>query len=354
MMIRSIHTPVVDRTDGPGAAPADGFAAGRRRWLAGAAGLAGSLAGGAALPAWAQSPPYPSKPIRWLVPYNPGGASDIVARLIGDGLAKALGQRVLVDNRPGGGGTVAAQALASAPADGYTLATADNGTLFNNWHLFDKLPYQPSSFEYVAMMGRFPLVLAVHQSVPVRNFAQWQQWAKQNGSRISFATPGVGSPHHIAMATLDDMLGLQMQHIPYKGDSAAVVDLASGQVQTMLMGVATARQYMKDDRLRFLAVTWPSRLSSMPEVPTFGEVGIKDFEVAAEQGILMPAGTPAEIVRRVNREVALILNLPEVRDKLETLGMYPVLKSPEEFKAYVTKQAAAAGEIIRRKGITIN
>lgn len=297
---------------------------------------------------------YPTKSIRWIVPYNAGGASDIVARLIGEGLGNALGQKVLIDNKPGAGGSVGMQLLAASAPDGYTLATADNGTLYNNWYLFDKLAYNPNSFEYVAMTGRFPLVLAVNKSVPATNFKEWQQWAKQNSGKTMYGTPGVGSPHHIAMATLDDMLGLQMQHVPYRGDSAAVVDLVGGQIQSMLMGVATARQYMKDDRIRFLAVTWPTRLSSMPDVPTMDEVGIKNFDASAEQGILMPAGTPKAVVDRVNAEVAKVLQTPAVREKLETLGMYPVLKSPAEFKAYVAEQRPKAGDIIKRKGITIN
>lgn len=303
-------------------------------------------------PAWAQA--YPSKPIKWIVPYNAGGASDIVARVIGEALGNALGQRVVIDNRPGAGGTVGTALLATSPADGYTLATADNGGLYNNWYLFEKLPYNQNSFEYVAMTGRFPLVLAVHKDVPVRDVNQWAQWVKQQGGKVSYGTPGVGSPHHLAMATLDDMLGLQMQHIPYKGDSAAVVDLVGGQIQTMLMGVATARQYLKDDRLRFLAVTWNGRLSSMPDVPTFDEAGIKNFEGSAEQGIIMPAGTPKEVVLRMNQEVGKVLKTPAVREKLETLGMYPVLKNPEEFRSYVARQSKLAGEVIKRKGISIN
>ncbi|MES2413273.1 MAG: tripartite tricarboxylate transporter substrate binding protein [Pseudomonadota bacterium] len=317
--------------------------------------LAATAAGAAAflsLPAWAQA--YPNKPIKWVVPYNAGGASDIVARVIGEALGNALGQRVLIDNRPGAGGTVGTAMLATSPADGYTLATADNGGLYNNWYLFDKLPYNQNSFEYVAMTGRFPLVLAVHRDVPVRDVKQWTQWVKQQGGKVSYGTPGVGSPHHLAMATLDDMLGLQMQHIPYKGDSAAVVDLVGGQIQTMFMGVATARQYLKDDRLRFLAVTWSGRLTSMPDVPTFEEAGIRNFEGSAEQGIIMPAGTPKDVVLRMNQEVGKVLRTPAVREKLETLGMYPVLKSPEEFRAYVAKQAQSAGEVIKRKGISIN
>lgn len=322
-----------------------------RRLLLGAAALCAAVT---ALPVSAQGAWPTAKPIRWIVPYNAGGASDIVARMIGEGLSKALGQQVVIDNRPGAGGTVGIAALVAAPADGYTLATADNGTLYNNWYLFDKLPYTPASFDYVAMTGRFPLVLAVNQKVPARNFAEWLTWAKQNNDQINYATPGVGSPHHIAMARLLDMQGLKMQHVPYKGDSAAVVDLVGGGIQNMLMGVATARQYAKDERLRFIAVTWPNRLSSMPEVPTFEESGVRNFEVSAEQGILMAAGTPKDVVQRINREVAQVLNTPAVREKLETLGMYPVLKSPEEFKTYVSRQSQIAGEIIKRQGITIN
>lgn len=321
----------------------------RRHVLAGAATAAFACL---SLPALAQA--YPHKPIKWIVPYNAGGASDIVARVIGEALGNALGQRVLVDNRPGAGGTVGSALLAGSPADGYTLATADNGGLYNNWYLFDKLPYSRSSFEYVAMTGRFPLVLAVHKDVPARDVQQWAQWVKQQAGRASYGTPGVGSPHHLAMATLDERLGLKMLHVPYKGDSAAVIDLVGGQIQTMLMGVATARQYLKDDRLRFLAVTWSGRLSAMPDVPTFEELGITNFEGSAEQGLVMPAGTPKEVVLRINQEVAKILKTPAVVEKLETLGMYPVLKSPDEFKAYVAKQDKAAGDIIQRKGISIN
>ncbi|MGV3572462.1 MAG: Bug family tripartite tricarboxylate transporter substrate binding protein [Ramlibacter sp.] len=317
----------------------------RRRHLL--AGVGASLA----LPAFAQSG-WPAKPLRWIVPYTAGGATDLVARTIGDVLGNALGQRVLVDNRPGAGGTVGAQLLAAAPADGYTLATADNGTLFNNWHLFPKLAYTPDSFEYVAMTGRFPLVLAVNGQVPAKTITEWQQWVKRSKD-VSYATPGVGSPHHIAMALLEDRLGLRMQHVPYKGDAAAVVDVIGGQVPTMLMGVATARQYLKDERIRFIALTWDARLSSMPGVPTFDEAGVRNFEAYAEQGILMPAGTPRDIVLRVNQEVGKVLATPAVREKLEGIGMYPVTKNPDEFRAYVAKQAATAGDVIRRKGITI-
>jgi tripartite-type tricarboxylate transporter receptor subunit TctC len=318
----------------------------RRQLLVGAA-AAGSLA----LPAFAQA--WPNKPLRWIVPYAAGGATDIVARVIGEQLGHALGQRVLVDNRPGAGGTVGTALLASSPPDGYTLCTADNGGLYNNWSLFPKLSYTPNSFEYVAMTGRFPLVLAVGSKVPAKNFAEFQQWVKSTPN-LSYATPGVGSPHHIAMALLEDRLGAKLQHVPYKGDSAAVVDVVGGEIPFMLMGVATARQYLKDERLRFLAVTWDARLSSMPGVPTFDEVGLHNFNAAAEQGILMPAGTPREIVLRINQEVAKVLKAPAVREQLETVGMYPVIKSPAEFREYVFKQAAIAGELIKRKGITIS
>lgn len=320
----------------------------RRQLLLGTAAGAASLA----LPSFAQQA-YPSRPVRWIVPYVAGGASDVVARVICQGLGDAMGQRFFVDNRPGAGGTIGTQAIASAAPDGYTLGTADNGSLYNNWSLFPKLSYTPDSFEYVAMTGRFPLLLAISSKVPAKDFRQWQEWAKQQNSNVSFASPGVGSPHHIAMALLEDRLGLKMQHVPYKGDAAAILDLIGGQVESMLVGVASASQYAKDERIRFLAVTWGSRLGGFPEVPTFDEVGIANFDMAAEQGILMPAGTPREVVMRINQEVGKVLNTAAVREKLETLGMYPVLKSPDEFKAYVQQQARVATELIKRKGITI-
>lgn len=321
----------------------------RRQLLA----TASSLAGASALPAFAQGG-YPSRQMRWIVPYNAGGATDIVSRLLAEAIQHQTGQRVIVDNKPGAATKLGMQDLLASPADGYTMATADNGTLYNNWTLFDKLPYTPASFEYVAMTGRFPLVLVVHESVPAHSLQEWVQWVRKNQGKVNYATPGVGSPHHIAMATLEERYGLQMQHVPYKGDSAAVVDVMAGVVPTMLVGVANARQHMTDKRLRMLAVTWPTRLSSLPDVPTFEEGGLKDFEVAAEQGVLMPAGTPKDVVARFNREIAAALSQQAIRDKLETVGMYPVIKSPEEFKAYVQKQAKAAGEVIKRKSITIS
>ena len=321
----------------------------RRRFIAATgAGTCAALA----LPAWAQG--YPNKPLRWVVPYAAGGASDLVARTIGDAMADSLGQRVLVDNRPGAGGTVGAQLIATSPADGYTLGTADNGTLFNNWHLFPKLAYKPDSFEYVCMTGRFPLVLAVNSAVPAKTYAEWERWVKSK-SGLSYASPGIGSPHHIAMALLEDRLGVRLQHVPYKGDSAAVVDLIGGQIPFMLLGVASARQYLKDNRLRLLAVSWDRRLATMPDVPTFNEVGLRDLSAYAEQGVLMPAGTPKDIVLRINQEVAKAVALPAVRDKLEGIGMYPTPPgTPDAFRAYVLKQADVAGEVIRRKGITIS
>ena len=195
----------------------------RRQLLAGAAAGAASLAA----PAWAAA--YPDKPLRWIVPYNAGGATDVATRAIADGLSNALGQSILIDNRPGAAGRVATQALLSAPADGYTLMTADNSILYNNWALFDKLPFTPNSFEYVAMTGRFPMVLAVHRDV-ANTFEEWRAWGRRNSGRASFATPGVGSPHHIAWALLCERLGVQFQHVPYKGDAAAIVDLVGGQI----------------------------------------------------------------------------------------------------------------------------
>ncbi|MGB3070592.1 MAG: tripartite tricarboxylate transporter substrate binding protein [Ottowia sp.] len=320
----------------------------RRRLLIG---TVASIGGGLALPAFSRG--YPEKPIRWLVPYNAGGATDVSARAIAEGLAAALGQSILVDNRPGGAGRVATQALLAAPADGYTVMTADNSILYNNWALFDKLPYTPESFDYVAMTGSFPLVLAVNKNV-ASTFEGWRQWLKRNSGQAGFGSPGVGSPHHIAWSLLADRMGVQLQHVPYKGDSAVIVDLVSGQIPMALLGVGNALQFAKDPRLSFISVIWPSRLSAMPSVPTFDEVGVRNFDVTAEQGLLSAAGTPKSIVERLNLEVARVLKTQSVREKLETIGMYSVFKSPDEFKAHARKQAIQAGQIIKAHGITVS
>lgn len=302
-------------------------------------------------PALAQG--YPAKPVRWIVPYAAGGATDIVARLVGEAIGNAMGQRVLIDNKPGASATVGTQQVASALPDGYTLGSADNSTLFNNWHLFDKLPYTPSNFEYVAMLGTFPLILATSDPVPAKTLQEWQQWVKQRPGKTSFATPGIGTPHHIAMAALTQRLGLSVNNIPYRGDSAAAVDLIGGNVQSTFMGVATARQYIGDKRLKFLAITWPTRIPGLPDIPTMTEAGLDNFDFKAEQGVIAPAGTPKEIVRRLNGEINNALQNPAIREKLEGLGMYPVIRTPEEFKSYVAVQANAAGGIIKSQGIKL-
>lgn len=315
-------------------------------------GLSAGMALLLAQPAIAQE--YPKKTIKWIVPYGAGGASDILARLLGEQIGAELKQQIIIENRPGAGGTIGTAALAKAPADGYTLATADNSTLFNNWHLFNNLNYRQNDFEYVATTVHLPLLLIVNTESNVTNYQEWLEWVKQSPNKISYASPGIGSPHHIAMETLSDREKINMVHVPYRGDAAAMTDLVGGQIQTALVGVANARQYQNDPRVRFLAVTWPSRLSSMPNVPTFEELGVKDFRGSAEQGIIMPADVPKEIVNRWNAEITKALEIPAVREKLEVLGMYPVASTPEAFKSYVDERAKQAGEIIRKSGITVN
>ncbi|MFA5703637.1 MAG: tripartite tricarboxylate transporter substrate binding protein [Advenella sp.] len=297
---------------------------------------------------------YPQKTIKWIVPYGAGGASDILARILGEQVGNELKQQIIIENRPGAGGTIGTAALAKAAPDGYTLATADNSTLFNNWHLFNNLNYKQDDFDYVATTVHIPLLLVVNANTSVKDYQEWLKWIKDSKEKINYASPGIGSPHHIAMETLSDRENIKMTHVPYRGDAAAIVDVVGGQIQTALIGVANARQYLNDPRVRFLAVTWPERLSSMPDVPTFEELGVKNFQGSAEQGIIMPAGVPQDIVNRWNKEIAKALDVPAVQEKLETLGMYPVKSTPDAFKNYVSERAKQSGEIIKKSGITIN
>ncbi len=320
-----------------------------RQWATAVITVAGITSGGAALAA----DDYPSQTVRWLVPYNAGGASDVVARLLAEKLGSELGGDVIVENRPGGATTVAMRALHRAAPDGYTIATADNAHLYNNWAMFNDLPYEIDDFDYITMTGSFPLVLGVSSTLPVETFAEWVAWAKEQNGAANYASPGVGSPHHIAMATLVDRLDLDMSHIPYRGDSAAVVDVASGNVGTMLTGVVTANQFKDDDRIRFLAVTWPERLESLPNVPTFDEVEIDNFAGAAEQGVIAPSGLPDDVRNRLNQALGEILESDEIRAQLATMGMYPTPGTPAAFREHVEKQAEVYGEVIERNNITV-
>jgi tripartite-type tricarboxylate transporter receptor subunit TctC len=291
---------------------------------------------------------YPSKPIHLIVPFAAGGGNDNVARLVGKRLADSLGQPVLIDNRPGAGGVVGAELAAKAAPDGYTLFLGGVGSHAINPSLHDKLPYDPiRDFAPVALLAQAPLVLVVHPSVPAGSFPEFVAYARANPGRLNFASNGNGSSSQLAAVMFDSMAGVDMVHVPYKGLSPALADLLSGQVQLMFSSVVAILPHIKAGKLRGLAVTGARRLASMPELPTIAESGFPGYEASSWYGILAPAGTPREIVAKLNAELSKALEQPEVRSSLLAEGAEPAGGSPERFAAHIRSEKERLGKLIR-------
>jgi tripartite-type tricarboxylate transporter receptor subunit TctC len=291
---------------------------------------------------------YPSKPIRLIVPFAAGGGNDNVARLVGKRLADGLGQPVLVDNRPGAGGVVGAELAAKSAPDGYTLFLGGVGSHAINPNLHEKLPYDPiKDFAPVALLAQAPLVLVVHPSVPANSVAELTAYARAHPGKLNFASNGNGSSSQLAAVMFDSMAGVEMVHVPYKGLSPALADLLSGQVQLMFSSVVAILPHIKAGKLRGLAVTGAKRLASLPELPTIAESGLPGYEASSWYGILAPAGTPREIVMKLNAGLAKALEQPEVRNSLLAEGAEPVGGSPEAFAAHIRAEKERLGKLIR-------
>lgn len=312
--------------------------------------LAATIAAFIAAPAFAQV--YPAKPIRLIVPFAAGGGNDNVARLVGKRLADSLGQPVVVDNRPGAGGAVGAELAAKAPPDGYTLFLGGVGSHAINPNLHPKLAYDPiRDFAPVELLAKAPLILVVHPSVPVHNIAEFIAYARANPGRLNYASNGNGSSSQLAAVMFDSMAGIDMVHVPYKGLAPALADLLSGQVQLMFSSVVAILPHIKAGKLRGLAVTGAKRLASLPELPTIAEAGLPGYEASSWYGILAPAGTPRDIVAKLNAELAKALDQPEVRASLIAEGAEPAGGSPEQFAAHIRTEKERLGKIIRDANI---
>jgi tripartite-type tricarboxylate transporter receptor subunit TctC len=305
-----------------------------------------ALAASISLSAFAQG--YPSKPIRLIVPFAAGGGNDNIARLVGKRLNESLGQPLVVDNRPGAGGVVGAELAAKSPPDGYTLFLGGVGSHAVNPNLIAKLPYDPiRDFAPVILLARAPLILVVHPSVPARTFAEFVAYARKSPGKLNFASNGNGSSAQLAAVMFESMTGTEMVHVPYKGLAPALTDLLSGQVQLMFSSPVAILPQIKAGKLRALAVTGEKRLASLPEVATVAESGFPGYEASSWYGILAPAGTPREIVTRLNAELSKALEQPEVRNNLLADGAEPVGGSPEQFGAYIRSEKERMGKLIR-------
>ncbi|WMD19800.1 tripartite tricarboxylate transporter substrate binding protein [Achromobacter seleniivolatilans] len=294
---------------------------------------------------------YPDHPIRWLVPFSAGGGSDIATRIVAKHVGNTLGQTVVVENRPGAATIVAAQETARAAPDGYTLLTAGMSTLALNPWLYKDLPYDPGrNFMPVSSLVSLPIVLVVASESDMRNLADVMAYLR-SGKQSSYASLGVGSPHHLAMELFLETIQGKATAIPYKGTPPALQDVASGVVPMMMADLAAARPLIQAGKLRAIAVPAAARSAQLPDVPTFAEAGGHTFEAAAWQGVVAPAGTPAPIVAKLSQAIADALRSPDVVRQLTLQGMEPMGGTPKEFAVYVREEYTRWGAVIRHKGI---
>ncbi len=323
----------------------------QRRHLTGL--LALSLLAGAAGTALAQG--YPSKSIRWVVPYPAGGGSDFLARTIGQQLSTQIGQTVVIENKPGGNTAIGAVDVARSPADGYTILSADNGTMVNNSALYSKLAYDPAKdLTPVTLMGIFPMILVVGPGFDVKDAKEFISKVKTQPGAVNYGSAGAGSPHHLAMELLKDRAGLHLVHIPYRGAAPALADLAGGQVGAMMVDLAAGAGFIKGGKIRPLAVAHPTRLAQLPDVPTFAELGMPEVEAAAQVGIVAPAGTPADAVNALQRQVAAVIQQPAIRQKLIDFGIEPVASTPKAYADLISTETVRWHQLIKAKKITLD
>lgn len=298
---------------------------------------------------------YPSKPLRWIVPYAAGGGLDYLARTVGQGLSQRIGQPVIVDNKPGGNTAIGAAETARAQADGYTIMSADNGTLVFNPALYQKLSYDPvKDLAPVTLMGRFPMILVAGPGLQAKDVKGFLAEAKARKDGLNYASPGAGSPHHLAMELLSVETGVNLVHVPYRGAAPALSDVAAGQVAAMMVDLAAGAGFIKGGKVRALAVANPTRLPQLPDVPTFAELGYKNVEASAQAGIVVPAGTSKAVIDILNRQVVATINDPTVRQKLLDFGIEPVASSPEQYQALLLEERARWQKLIHDLNIKLD
>ena len=298
---------------------------------------------------------YPTKPIRLVVPFPPAGTTDILAREVGQRLSEVLGQPVVIDNRPGAAGNIGSDLVAKAAPDGYTLLMCTVSSHAINPGLYSKLPYDHiKDFAPIALVARVPNVLEVTPSLPVKTVADLIKLAKEKPGQINFASSGSGTSIHLSGELFKTMAGVDMVHVPYKGSAPALVDLVGGQVQVMFDNLPSSLQQIKAGKLRAVAVTSAQRAPALPDVPTIAESGLPGFEATSWFGVLAPARTPPEIIKRLNAEIDKWLQSPEAKEKLLAQGALPAGGSPEEFAAYIRAETDKWAKVIKASGAKVD
>jgi len=305
-------------------------------------------------PASAQAPAaWPSKPIRLILPFPPGGPTDILGRMVADRLTASLGQPVIVENHGGAGGNIGAEAAAKSAPDGYTLLLVSNPIVISP-SLYSKLNYDPQrDFAPVSLLATVPNVMVTYPSLGVNTLQEFIALAKSKPG-MNFGSGGAGTSNHAAGELFNILAGVKLVHVPYKGVNLAMNDVLAGRIQLVVIGVPAAGPHIKAGRLRALAVIAPHRLPALPDVPTVAEAGLPAFEVTTFYGVLAPAGTPKPIVSRINAELVRIMHSPELKDRLAVMATDPATGTPEEFGDFLKRETAKWGEVVRKAGLKVD
>lgn len=317
--------------------------------------LVGALLLACGLGAHAQSGAFPNQPVKWVVPYAPGGTTDVIARNLATRMGQDLGQPVVVDNKPGAASIIGATFIARSQPDGYIVGTADSGTLAFNPAMYASLSYDAGKdFTFIGGLGKMPLVLAVAPNFPVKNVQELLALVKKSPGSVSSASSGPGSPLHVALELFKQRTGTDLMHVPYKGSAPALQDLMAGQVQTMFVDLPPSLSMIKGGKIRVLAVATPQRLSILPDVPTMAEAGVPGFEAYAWQGFVGPAKLPDAVVQRLNKDLVAALKHPEMRARLEELGIQPMPMAPAQFTEFVRSEQKLWSGVIKAANIRLD
>jgi tripartite-type tricarboxylate transporter receptor subunit TctC len=294
---------------------------------------------------------WPTRPIRFILPFPPGGSTDILGRLIAERLSAGLGQPVVTENRGGAGGNVGAEAAARAAPDGYTFVLVAPSLAISPT-LYSKINYDPvKDFAPVSLVATVPNVMITQASLPAQSLQEFIAYAKSKPGALNFGSGGAGTSNHLAGELFNIVAGTNLVHIPYKGVNLAMQDVLAGNVHLVFIGIPAAAPHIRSGKLRALAIVAQERSGALPDVPTVAEAGMRDFEVTTWYGVLAPAGTPAPIIQRVNAELVKVMHSPELKDKLAGSGTEPRTSTPEEFAAYIKSEIAKWGEVIRKAGV---
>ena len=322
------------------------------------AAILGMAAHAVATTASAQNAPgkssYPTRTIRMLLPFPPGGGSDIMARKFAQKMTERWGQQVVVDNRPGAGGNIAAEAAANAAPDGYTLLVAASAQLAVNPAVYPKLPFDPvKSFSPISLLGSVPNMLVANPSLPVHSLKEFIAFAKARPGQLSYATAGSGSTAHLSVELLKLETGIELLHVPYRGAAPALTDVISGQVPLLMAGIPSVLAQVKAGKLRVLGITALKRSQAAPDIQTFSET-IPKFESNVWYGMLAPAGTPAEVVDKLNEEVLNILRMNDAKELFAVQGIEIIGSSPAEFAAYIKSELAKWAVVVKKSGTKVD